>query len=185
MQKYLEYSKDIISDLKEKYSNCDFKFNLQEENVGISVFFVLANSSVLAKNDIWNKISKEIALKYQSKLESVYEKWNLYIIFITSDITPKELKNQIENDKFSSRKIDEDSYDKEFNDVEANRLIIKHITNTDLKEILLKTNDKIHEEYKPINNNVWKLIPDEMLLSRDKETQRLIVQQIIQIRDEN
>lgn len=64
MQKYLEYSKDIITDLKERYSDCNFNFKLLEENVGISVFFILANSSVLAKNDIWNKISNEIALKY-------------------------------------------------------------------------------------------------------------------------
>jgi hypothetical protein len=185
MEKYLEYSKDIITDLKEKYAECYFKFNLLESNVNISIFFVVANSSVLAKEDTWNKISKEIALKYQSKLESVFEKWNLYIIFITSDITTKGLKNQIENDKFSSRKIVEDCYDKEFNDVEANRLIVKHITNTDLKEILLNTNDKIQEEYKPINNKLWKLIPNEMSLSRNKESQKLIVQRIIQIRDEN
>ena len=37
-------------------------------------FFVLANSSVLEENNLWQKISEEIALKYQPKLESVYEK---------------------------------------------------------------------------------------------------------------
>jgi hypothetical protein len=185
MQKYLEYSKDIITDLKERYSDCNFNFKLLEENVGISVFFILANSSVLAKNDIWNKISNEIALKYQSKLETVYEKWNLYLIFITNDVTSKELKNKIENDKFSSRKIVEDCYDKEFNVVEANGLIVKHITNSDLKEILLNTNDKIKEEYKPFNNKLWKLIPNDISLSRDKVSQKLIVEQIIQISDEN
>ena len=81
-------------------------------------------------------------MKYQPKLESVYEKWNLYIIYVTNDKTSKELKNKIENDKFSSRKIVEDNFSQKFNEQEANKLIIIHITNSDLKEIV----DKMVEE---------------------------------------
>ncbi len=166
--------------------NCGVYHYRNDDDFKINVFFLQAKKDII--NSIWKRFSNMIADNYQNSdymSDKEFDRWNFYIIYISNDEISKELKNQIENDKFSSRKIVEDSYDKEFNDVEANRLIIKHITNTDLKEILLKTNDKIHEEYKPINNNVWKLIPDEMLLSRDKETQRLIVQQIIQIRDEN
>lgn len=178
MEKYLEYSIDVINQLKEKYKTCDFQFRLSQSNVNISVFFVLANSSILSEESLWGNISKEIALKFQSKLETVYEKWNLYIIYITSDITPKELKNKIENDKFSSRKIVEDSYDIEFNDDEANRLIVKHITNADLKEIVEATQEVIISAYIPKNEKLWKLLLDEEKLIGDRKAQEAFIEKI-------
>lgn len=181
MEKYLEYSTEVINQLKEKYKTFDFHFHLADVNVKISVFFVLANSSSLDESESWKKISEEIALKYQSKLETVYEKWNLYIIYITSDITPKELKNLIENDKFSSRKIVEDSYDKEFNDDEANRLIIKHITNSDLKEIVESTQEVTISEYVPKNKNIWDLLELEEKVIRDRDAQGKLIKEIAKL----
>ena len=171
MEKYLDHSKEVITQLKEKYKTCDFQFRLAQYNVNISVFFVLTNSSILSEERVWENISKEIALKYQSKLETVYEKWNLYIIYLTSNVTSKELKNQIENDKFSSRKIVEDSYAKEFNDDEANRLIIKHITNADLKEIVEATQEVSISVYTPKNKKLWQLLLKEEKVSGDRKAQ--------------
>lgn len=178
MEKYLEYSTDVINQLKEKYKNCDFQFRLTQSKVNISVFFVLTNSFNLSKENLWENISKEIALKYQSKLETVYEKWNLYIIYITRDITPKELKNKIENDKFSSRKIVEDSYNKEFNDNEANLLIVKHITNADLKEIVEETQEVTISEYIPKNEKLWGLLLDGEKLIGDRKAQEAFIKKI-------
>ena len=185
MGKYSEYSQDVLRELTDKYSSCKFDFQMVSESVDISVFFVLTKSSVLEENDLWRKISEEIALKYQPKLESVYEKWNLYLIYVTSDKTSKELKNKIENDKFSSRKIVEDGYSIVFNSEEANQLIIKHITNSDLKDILAQTHDIIKEKYQPINTELWKLIQSDVSFSRDTDLQKQIIEQIIQLSDEN
>lgn len=178
MEKYLEYSTDVINQLKGKYKNCDFQFRLAQSSVNISVFFVLTNSSILSEESLWENISNEIALKYQSKLEKVYEKWNLYIIYITSDVTPKELKNKIENDKFSSRKIVEDSYDKEFNHDEANRLIVKHITNADLKEIVEKTQEVTISAYIPKNEKLWELLLKEEKVIGDRKAQESFIKKI-------
>jgi len=185
MGKYSEYSQEILQELSNKYTNCTFNFQLVELNVNISVFFVLTNSSVLEENNLWQKISEEVALKYQPKLDSIYEKWNLYIIYVTNDKTSKELKNKIENDKFSSRKIVEDLYDYEFGNEEANDLIVKHITNTDLNEILSQTQDKIREEYNPINSELWSLIHNDVSFGRDTDLQKKIVEQIIKLNNEN
>ncbi|OOV29145.1 hypothetical protein BXU11_04265 [Flavobacterium sp. LM5] len=179
MEKYLEYSTAVINQLKEKYKTCDFHFHLDDVNVKLSVFFVLTNSSSLRESESWKKISEEIALKYQTKLDTVYEKWNLYIIYITNDIAPKELKNQIENDKFSSRKIVEDCYGKEFNDDEANRLIIKHITNSDLKEIVDATQEVTILEYIPKNEKLWKLLIREEKVIGDRKAQEEFIKKII------
>ena len=178
MERYLKYSSDLINQLKEKHATCDFEFHLASFNVNISVFFVFANSLTLSEENLWKNISKEIALKYQSKLETVYDKWNLYIIYVTSDETPKDLKKQIENDKFSSRKIVEGSYDKEFNEDEANRLIVEHITNTDLKEIVDVTKQVSISKYTPKNAELWKLLIKEEKVIGDREIQKEIVQKI-------
>lgn len=181
MEKYLGYSVDLINQLKEKHKTCDFRFCLTHTNVNISVFFVLADSSNLSKENLWDNISKEIALKYQSKLETVYEKWNLYIIYVTKDIAPKELKNKIENDKFSSRKIVEDSYSEEFNDNEAKRLTIKHITNSDLKEIVDATQEVTISTYLPKNEKLWELLLAEEKLIGDRKAQEEFVKKISEL----
>jgi ribosomal protein S17E len=181
MEKYLEYSTEVINQLKEKYKTCDFYFHLVDINVKISVFFVSANSSFFNESESWRKISEEIALKYQSKLETVFEKWNLYVIYVTSDIASKELKNKIENDKFSSRKIVEDSYDKEFNDDEANRLIVKHITNSDLNEIVDATQEVTITEYVPNNKNLWNLLENEEKVSGDRSAQGKLIKEIAKL----
>src|SRR5690606_33609999 len=121
--------------------------------------------------------------EYMSNRE--FDKWNFYIIYISKDDVSKELKNKIENDKFSSRKIVEDLFDKEFNDKEANQLIVKHITNTDLEDILSQTQNKIQEEYKPVNTGLWKLVHKDISFGRDTELQKQIVEQIIRLNDEN
>ena len=107
-----------------------------------------------------------------------FEKWNFYIIYVSTEKLSKELKNKIENDRFSSRKIVEDNYINEFNSDEANRLIIKHITNTDLKDILNQTQDKIQVEYEPVDAELWKLVHNETSFARDTDSQKQIVEQI-------
>lgn len=178
MEKYSEFRDEFLKELSNNYQNCKFSFKLVNISVDVSVFFVLSKSSILENNNLWQQISEEIALKYQPKLVSVYEKWNLYIIFITSDVTSKELKNLIENDKFSSRKIVEDSYEIEFNDVEANRLIVKHITNTDLKTIVEETQEVNISEYIPKNNKLWEFLLDEEKLIGDRKAQELFIKKI-------
>lgn len=185
MEKYSGFSEEFIKELNSKYPSCEFSFKLVNLGVNISVFFVLSKSFVLERDNLWQNISEEIALKFQPKLESVFEKWNLYIIYITTNKTHKELKNKIENDKFSSRKIVEDNFSKKFNSTVAEELVIKHITNTDLKDILANTQDKIQEEYKPINNDLWKLIQNDISMFRNTDIQEQTVEQIIRLTDEN
>ena len=178
MEKYQEYSQEILQQLSNKYTNCTFNFKLVELNVNISVFFVLTNSSVLEESNLWQKISEEVALKYQPKLDSIYEKWNLYIIYVTHDKTSKELKNKIENDKFSSRKIVEDNFYQEFGESECAELIIKHITNSDLKEIVDTTTEVNISKYIPLNTDLWKLLDTEDKVIGDKEAQECIVKEL-------
>ena len=73
MEKYSEFRDEFLKELSNKYQNCKFSFKLVNISVDVSVFFVLSKSSILENNNLWQQISEEIALKYQPKLETVYD----------------------------------------------------------------------------------------------------------------
>jgi len=55
-------------------------------------------------NDYWKVIVDNVAIHVQSKLESIIELYNVYIIFFIEEIN-EQLLYKIEQDKYSSRKI--------------------------------------------------------------------------------
>jgi len=159
--------------------NCKVYHYRNEDDFRINIFFLEANSDTI--DEIWKRFSNMIAANYQNfeyMGDSKFDKWNFYIIYISKDTISKELKNKIENDKFSSRKIVEDTYDKEFNHGEANRLIVKHITNTDLKEIVDITKETSISAYIPEDKKLWELLAKEEKVSGDRKAQEELIKQI-------
>jgi hypothetical protein len=159
--------------------NCKTYHFKNEDSFQLNIFFIEANLDIITKE--WKRFSKMVALNYQNSeymSDSEFAKWNFYIIYVSNNRIPKELKNKIENDKFSSRKIVEDSFDKEFNKDEANRLIVKHITNTDLKEIVDATDQVTISQYTPKNVELWKLLIKKEKVIGDREVQKEIIQKI-------
>jgi len=67
-------------------------------------FFVKFDSEEVL-NRMWRKISNFIALYFQNNLENEFERWNLYLFFLIKQKISNDLKYQIVNDTFSSRKI--------------------------------------------------------------------------------
>lgn len=150
-----------------------------EDNFRINIFFLEADKATI--NDSWKRFSNMVAANYQNSeymSDKEFDRWNFYIIYISKDNLSKELKNKIENDKFSSRKVVEDSYENEFNDDEANRLIIRHITNADLKEIVEETREVTISAYIPKNEKLWKLFLDEGKLIGDRKAQEAFIKNI-------
>ncbi len=184
MENYLVFSKTTVDDLAIRFENLTFKFLALDIGVKVSVFFVHGISSRLAKDFTWRSISEEIALKFQSKIESKDDKWNLYIIFSCTDKVDKELKALIENNKFSSRKIVEDNQAEELSDEMANNLIVKHITNTDLIQLVNNTQEIKKETYTPKNEKIWELINRSTILG-NKELQNDIIEKLKNLNHEN
>ena len=159
--------------------NCEAYHYRNEDNIRINIFFLKSTSDIINEN--WKRFSNMIAANYQNleyMSNSEFDRWNFYIIYISTDNVSKELKNRIENDKFSSRKIVEDSYNKEFNDDVANHLIVKHITNSDLKEIVEATQEVTISEYIPKNEKLWKLLSNEEKLTGDRKAQGVFIKKM-------
>lgn len=164
------------------FENENFKVYhyVNQDKFKINVFFV-ETSGIDKLEENWELLSNMVAATYQNSeylIDSEFDRWNFYIIYISKDEVTKELKNKIENDKFSSRKIVEDCYDKVFNDDEANHLIVKHITNSDLKGIVESTEEVKVFPYVPKNQNLWNLLLDDKITIRERTEKDVFIQKI-------
>lgn len=100
--------------------------NMESSKGQIHCFFVkISDETLLSKK--WREISNFIAIYFQNKLESEFERWNLYIFYILASEISNELKYSIENDKFSCRKIVLENEDN------RTKIISEYILNDDLR----------------------------------------------------
>lgn len=54
---------------------------------------------------LWKKVASVIAYEYQSELDTKFEAWNIYAVFILPTSVKKTTQYEIENDKFAMRKL--------------------------------------------------------------------------------
>jgi hypothetical protein len=110
----------IIMSLKEKDENIVFEglecWIKEEENYNIYIFSILLED----KNqllEIHEELRDYIAIYFQSQfLEKNVERWNIYQFYFIKDKTDEVIKQLIEQDKFSTRKIIHDDLNREIND---------------------------------------------------------------------
>jgi len=117
-----EISKSV-SDLSDLHKNVSITHWIEELKVKCHLFTVIVKSVEELKN-LWEPLADEIAVYFQAGLENEYESWNLYVVFISHIEIPKQLKYEIQNDKYSSRKIVLDNVSSELSENE----IIKQLS---------------------------------------------------------
>jgi hypothetical protein len=116
----------MISDLEKEFENVFFSFKEINYQGKLPCFSISVKSeNELAK--IWVKVSDIIAVNYQSRMTDEFSIWNLYLFFIVNEPISNNLKYQIENDTFSSRKIVIEGKS------DFTKIIEKHILNSDVK----------------------------------------------------
>jgi len=145
--------------------------------------FILIFQNESDLKELWKVVSNTIAVAFQSQLKDEFAKWNTYLFYsIDFDIT-RELKYEIENNKFSSRKIiierklistdviEEYIFDKSLKEamsipvVQTNIFTKKNIIQNALKnktvrekrvkkEVALEVLDDLYEALKEDNNEV-------------------------------
>lgn len=97
--------------LNETYPNQNFMLMSTGDEDAISCFVHWVDNSELLEA-YWSQVSSSIAIEYQSNLTSIFASWNIYLVFICKTPVDRSLRYQIENDRFSMRKIiiDEGNY---------------------------------------------------------------------------
>lgn len=94
------------------------------------IFVRFASIDELTKN--WKEFNSYVAAEYMTMIKDDYSKWNFYIFYFSCDTVDKQLKYEIENNKFSSRKIIIESCES-ITETEIENVISEHITNDNIK----------------------------------------------------
>lgn len=121
-----------LEELKEVYPDATISYWIMDFGIKCHIFtFQVATADQLKST--WTSFTKDIALYFQSSLEDEFECWNFYIVFLSSSSIPIKIKYEIENDKFSSRKIVVDDIKGSINETDIDRLIGNRIFNLEIK----------------------------------------------------
>jgi len=132
MESYKELAAENLSiQLKKDFPIKELYFGEQFYGGVIPLIFVSFNSFNDLENN-WKDFNSQITNDIVLDLKEEYSRWNLYVFYFSDVEVPKSLKYEIENNKFSSRKI-----------VIEN---CKSITNALIKNVVSEhiTNDNIH-----------------------------------------
>lgn len=101
---HISKSTQSIEFLSKQFPRAAFSLYRSEPEDYISCFVCwLKDESDLLY--LWKKVASVIAYEYQTKLENKFDAWNIYLAFITPSPVNKSTKYEIENDKFSMRKM--------------------------------------------------------------------------------
>lgn len=160
---------EIIDKLKKK-SEIFSKYNIEawvkpQQGYNISIFTVLLKDSQQL-TESWEKLTNSIAIHYQSELEKNIEIWNIYVVFLIKKKVGKELKYEVEQDKYSSRKLVYENFSTETSvpiDLQIKSLLDNKLFGFQLNQ--LKINNEIPKELTSI---------EEMIKETDMKLYQLI-----------
>ena len=119
------YQMDEIIDSFIKQFNCSMSYEPIPLGLGNAHAFFIKMEDVLL-NEVWKDMRNFIAIKFQNNLSVEFDRWNVYIFYIASTFIDNDLKYQIENDTFSSRKIVIEGV------FDLQKIIEEHILNSDI-----------------------------------------------------
>lgn len=88
----------------------------------------------------WREFNSFITGTFISTIEDDFSKWNTYVFYLSDTPISKSLKYEIENNKFSTRKIVIDNESGDFNDDLFEKIVSDHIVN-DIEIVAEPTNN--------------------------------------------
>lgn len=99
---------------------------------GIIPVILVRFSSLEELAKTWKDFNSYVAAEYITSIKDEYSKWNFYVFYLSNCDVGKKLKYEIENNKFSSRKIVIENR-KNISKKEIEEIISEHITNDNLQ----------------------------------------------------
>ncbi|WP_242449393.1 ABC-three component system middle component 1 [Bacillus thuringiensis] len=140
---------DVVVELQEK--NKTFKkYNVKswvksQLEYNINIFTVVLKENMELEL-FWEELTNSIAFHFQSELEKNIEIWNVYVVFFVEAAVDKELKYEIEQDKYSSRKIVYDCFETHNKDVdfEIKCVLDNKLFGFQLQQVETQNKDTIH-----------------------------------------
>lgn len=128
-----------IDNIEEIYIQIGNSFDIQNVIIGnlmfgdnIPVIFIqFKNLNDLEK--YWKEFNSFITAEYLIKLKNDFSKWNSYVFYFTESTVEKPLKYEIENNKFSTRKIVIDAINQTVDNSMIKSILSEHIINDNIE----------------------------------------------------
>lgn len=131
MEQYLILRDKTKTILKNLFPRVEVEFHRIHYGGWVTTVFIRFDAPELIQS-LWEEISNAIALYYQTKIDTDFERWNLYLFYLSEQKMEKSLKYRIENDPISSRKIIIDEFKDTLDLAKMDEIISDHITNSGL-----------------------------------------------------
>ena len=96
---------EIQKEFRVEFEGCELDYETASFNIAKTHCFFATVPSEEVLKERWIQISNFIAIQFQNKLDTEFERWNIYLFYRIGNIVSRELHYSIENDTFSSRKI--------------------------------------------------------------------------------
>lgn len=119
----------------------------------------------------WRDINSLISVEYLCLCEDIFARWNTYLLFVCAENIPKNIQYEIENNKFSMRKIvAKDKIQSNFlNSDQLKNIINERIQSSNVQLIQMESIPVLELELSSITTRFLdaNIIPDNSQLSRD------------------
>lgn len=151
MTNYNYVLSNFMSKINIKFPNLE-SYQKNDNGVNITIFHMnLLHGDKLCS--LWEEINSEIALCFQIELEKPIDRWNIYLVFLSSEIIESDLKYTIEQNKYCTRKIIYDGVK-----IEGKEYTEKYIDKK-LFELKFKSDIDISKKRISIKNSIKKTNP--------------------------
>lgn len=118
---------EIAEEIKSSFELNHFTIGKVRFGGEVIVCVVNFKDDMILKNQ-WKEFNSYLTAKFIPTVKDDYSKWNFYVFYFSSSTIEKPLKYEIENNKFSSRKIVIENC-KSITKKEIEEVISEHITN--------------------------------------------------------
>lgn len=122
---------ELAEELKSSFELNHFSIGTIHFGGEIIACFINFKDDAGLKNQ-WKELNSYLTAKFIPKVKDDYSKWNFYIFYLSKGTIEKQLKYEIENNKFSSRKIVIENVNT-VTEKEINIYISEHITNDNIQ----------------------------------------------------
>jgi hypothetical protein len=139
----------------------------------IIICFVMFKTNENLKLE-WKNFNNYFTAKCITNINDDYSKWNSYVFYLSQDDISKSLKYEIENHKFSTRKIVIEMENPVINDRVINNIISEHIVNDDIKFDIQSTGVGEFSKNELISNILDNLIKDNSKKADDTTLTELL-----------
>lgn len=179
-----EFSKQLISEYKLE------DIVIVETPYIDSVFLCILNVSLEANlKELWDILNSVISSELSKDFKNDFQMWNFYLFYLCKEEVGIDLKYEIINDKFSSRKVVIDKFDKKIDKRVVEGIISEYIVGSDIlldeKVKTIPEESSYHSESKVFKNIESIYLQGNENLNDKKLLEMTLSKIILEIKDEN